>query len=398
MSDRTAACLLGLAWGDVLGCPVEYWTAEQIRSVHGRYGDLPAVYPWDRFATQPELLDRLRPLGLYSDDTQQAASLLHACLSPGGWHVDGWARLLSRGAKQKAWRGTGANFRAAVKRFEAGTPPLACGMPSAGIGSAMRAGPLGPRLHDDRELLRRVVLESTLVTHADLRSASAAYAVAACCAALAAGADVRVLRGGLAAEVDAFEAQALRDRGLPPEIGASLAAHRGIVPQALAALLPVLDEGLPALRERLIASAAGHGIRQADRASLVNHPFVLLGGMHALGAGLADDVAPAAMLADVVSEGGDADTVGAIAGALLGARFGAGWIPPGRVVDAALLARLAAARHTDEAGESADEFLRREAALSSIERRHARALHDPATRDALQHQLDLRRSGVGHAL
>ena len=56
-------------------------------------------------------------------------------------------------------------------------------------------------------------------------------------------------------------------------------------------------------------------------------PEPALNGGAAAGAGTADDRTREAMVA-VVSAGGDTDTNGVVAGAVLGARFGGGAIPP----------------------------------------------------------------------
>src|SRR5690349_5023471 len=106
--DRARGSLLGLAWGDAFGCPVESWRTADIEQVYGDYAELPAEYPFERIAPQgPKRLKRLRPLGLYSDDTQQCLALLQVCLSPEGWSPGAWGALLVEGAARRAWRGTG---------------------------------------------------------------------------------------------------------------------------------------------------------------------------------------------------------------------------------------------------------------------------------------------------
>ena len=104
--DRIRGALLGLAWGDVLGCPVEGWDARHIRRVYGVYADLPLAYSRQQLAgASAKALRRLRPLGLHSDDTQQALALLNVCLSPGGWSAAKWAACLVEGMRAGAWRG-----------------------------------------------------------------------------------------------------------------------------------------------------------------------------------------------------------------------------------------------------------------------------------------------------
>src|SRR5262249_39059162 len=157
VEDRIRGSLLGLAWGDVFGCPVEGWRSGQIQAVYGTYGRLPDAYPLERIATRgPKTALRLRPLGLHSDDTQQGLALLHVCLAPGGWSKEAWAALLVEGMRRQAWRGYGRNFSAAVAKLARGVPPEQAGSPSAGIGAVMRIGPVGALFRDDAEALARV--------------------------------------------------------------------------------------------------------------------------------------------------------------------------------------------------------------------------------------------------
>ena len=64
-----------------------------------------------------------------------------------------------------------------------------------------------------------------------------------------------------------------------------------------------------------------------------NQGYALLGGSHALVMALRPDIEPQAALAEIVQQGYDTDTVAAICGSILGARFGCGWIPVDRLVD-----------------------------------------------------------------
>ena len=95
-ASRLRGSLLGLAWGDALGCPVEFWDTAEVRQVYGHYTDLPMAIPFARLPAREEIWAHLRPLGLHSDDTQQALALIQTCLAPAGWQMDAWADLLVR--------------------------------------------------------------------------------------------------------------------------------------------------------------------------------------------------------------------------------------------------------------------------------------------------------------
>ncbi|WP_375767951.1 ADP-ribosylglycohydrolase family protein [Archangium gephyra] len=51
--------------------------------------------------------------------------------------------------------------------------------------------------------------------------------------------------------------------------------------------------------------------------------------------------APGAVLADIIQQSYDTDTVAAIAGGVLGARFGSGWVPRAWLLGAERVSRVA---------------------------------------------------------
>jgi hypothetical protein len=106
----------------------------------------------------------------------------------------------------------------------------------------------------------------------------------------------------------------------------------------------------------------------------VNHPHVLIGGLHALLVALWPEGDPQDLLAGAVREGGDTDTVGAICGGLLGSRFGCGFVALERLLDASNLRAYAACLHTRELPEEYAAFLRREAVWTKHERVYQREL------------------------
>ncbi|APR79593.1 Putative ADP-ribosylglycohydrolase [Minicystis rosea] len=377
MLDRRAAhearirgSLLGLAWGDVLGCPIEFWTRELIAEVFGHYQDLPAEYPLARIPREPRIFGHLRPLGAHSDDTQQALALIHVGKAPHGWRTDRWAEVLVAGEARGAWRGTGKFFRASVQRLASGAALEEAGSPSAGVGAAMRVAPIAALLRDDAERLRDVVFESSCVTHADVRAAALAYAVAASCWMLIDGASATDVQQRLPTLV--HDAEASWPRRFPSfRVDYT---HLHAVSDTLRALLATRHEHLEHLQQAILANASPH-LGEAARASAsVNDPFALIGGVHALSVALWPQGSPEDLLGSLMREGGDTDTVGAIAGAVLGARFGDAWIPVDRMVDGARLSRYAECLVSGPLPETQDAFLEQEAAYSAAEAAFRRAL------------------------
>jgi ADP-ribosyl-[dinitrogen reductase] hydrolase len=373
LADRERGSLLGLAWGDVLGCPVEYWSKQAISATYGRYDALPDEYPWSRIPREPYYWGHLRPLGLHSDDTQQAVALLHSCLGPGGFLVEGWGRCLIRGEREGAWRGTGHNFRAALASLERGVDALHSGAPSAGIGAAMRIAPLGAIYRSDQRRLRRVVLESTYTTHADIRAAALAFAVAVTCAMLIEETPAENVSDQLPELVAEFEQEALAAQF----VGAPEPSQVHAASEFLREMLATRWRSLADLRARLFEHAASILTAGSDEFLLLpNHPFALLGGVHAVCTGLWPRGTASELLVDLVQQGGDTDTAGAIAGAILGARYGTGWIPVHRLMDREALCAYASALMTRSLPEPMLDFVRREADLTRVEYafRHQRAI------------------------
>jgi ADP-ribosylglycohydrolase len=357
--DRIEGSLLGLAWGDVFGCPVEGWRAGQIQTVYGVYDRLPEQYPLEKIRPLGEkAVKRLRPLGLHSDDTQQALALVQVCLT--GWSPESWAALLVEGMKRGAWRGYGRNFTSAIHKLKRGVLPQQAGSPSAGIGAVMRIGPLGALYRDDPATLARVVMESSFVTHGDIRSGAMALAVAHSVAALLAGRTAAEVMRELPGVVEQAEREWLQGR--PEWTIDRSAGHQ--VSRCLKEFLAEPLADMQQLRERVSATARPH-LPPEFTVAHPNQGFVLLGGLHSLAVALSPSEEPAALLAEIVAQGYDTDTVAAIAGSLLGARFGTAWLPRERLLDRQRLEQYAAALVERRAApEDGETLLAREAELS----------------------------------
>ena len=358
--DKVKGSLLGLAWGDILGCPVENWRPAEIAKVFPDYSDLPMSYPRRVIEdTNPTYTAKLRALGVYSDDTQQALSLLNVALL--GWDATAWVRVLTRGDVHHAWRGTGANFRQAVTSLGKGQDYRRTGTTSAGIGAGMRTGPLGGIYLADSGQLRRVVLESALITHGNVMAAAYAYLVAYCTQALILGESPVRLRATLAHV--ALQTEEYIHREFPGWL-----IHREHL-HTLSTVLSYLPQSdwddLPAMRGWLLKFAQVN-TPVSTRGMRINDPFVLAGGLHALVVGLQAKGNPRELLADVVRCGDDTDTVAAIAGSLWGAREGCAWIPINRMVDRRRLVNYGEAMLGRLQPESIVEFLTAEARLSKL--------------------------------
>ncbi|MDP3236063.1 MAG: ADP-ribosylglycohydrolase family protein [Myxococcales bacterium] len=358
-AERARGCLWGLAWGDVFGAPIEGWPAEEISAAFGAYETLPTSYAQVKASRRR----RIRPPGLHTDDTQQAVTLLAVCLSERGFSPEAWGKALVRGRELKSWRGTGRQFENAVTRLEDGGPPRSTGSPSAGIGAAMRTAVLGGLFSDDLPQLAAIACESAAVTHGDIRAIALSHAVAFAAARFVSGESAAQVRSALPDAVAATEVTWLERRN-------DWVADRSGGTQVSNALRQLLTE-VPLEPRRLAQRVLDLGARLlAPRAPPPhpNHAFVLLGGHFALGMALRDEVEPFTALRDIVRLGEDTDTVAAIAGGLLGARFGHEWVPKAQLREHQHLARWADALVSRVAPESLESLLTREAQLTVSEK------------------------------
>ncbi len=315
MSGRAAQALLGLAAGDVLGAGYEGMGPVAVARLAG---DGPL---------------RPRPGALYTDDTQQALVLAYHLLEHG--RVDGerladaLVALAGPGGEGGVYRGAGPGFRAFVAHRLEGAAAEEAAQASAGNGAAMRVAPLGIRFAGDPGFLVDQAMAASLVTHADARGVAAAVAVATAVAAAAsdgAGPDLVHTAADAASDAEHELFTDHFDRMGPSEdwhtFSEALRAAARLVGRDPAEIAAAVGERA----RRTSAFPDGSGVAAYAPASVVTALV------------LAADRAgePAGPLRRAVRLGGDADTVAAIAGAVVGARTGAaGW--PWEVPNEALL-------------------------------------------------------------
>lgn len=314
--DRVAGCLHGLLVGDALGCPVEGWTAAEIRAEFGVLQDMAEV-PGHRW----------RPRGLHSDDGQQALAVLDAiCKNPERPELGFVAAMIALrdAAPQQAgrWglhRGVGQNFRHTIRKFQAtgSQDPFAHATVTAGNGAAMRVAAVGLWWRDDPETRDLRAASLSAVTHADLRGIAAAQALAAAIAHNLVAEPRPILNNRLVDEVVEAESRAANLLGLSLDRRFSHALA-GLVEQRRHCY--DLAELLAGIQNRAVI------VGGADRNVGPTSGFSLCSVLSALAiVDFATSFEDALVLA--VNLGDDTDTVGAMVGALAGARYGLEAIP-----------------------------------------------------------------------
>ena len=302
--SRAYGALAGLALGDALGMPTQAMSPEQIRAVYGRITGLV-----DGDASQPYAPGM--PAGSVTDDTEQA--LLVASLlvrgrgsSSGRVALDAgeFAHALLAWEDSMIERGSldllGPSTKAALERVRAGEDPLSVGGAGTTNGAAMRVTPIGIAMSTaDPEAFADAVWSSCQVTHATRQGFQSAALVAA---AVSMGIDTP---RSAASDMTALLWKAVSYVDSLPERGAwtpdpdVVAATR----RAMQLVANPASSSLECLVEQVGTSVAS--------AQAIPMAFALL----------ARDPSPQALL-DAANIGGDTDTIGAIAGAILGAALG----------------------------------------------------------------------------
>jgi ADP-ribosyl-[dinitrogen reductase] hydrolase len=275
-----AALLIGTAVGDALGLPSEGLSPERIRR------------RWKDDLKHHFILGR----GMISDDTEHTIFVAQALVA----HPDDpvkFQRCLAW--KLRFWllgipAGIGpATLRSIIKLW-IGFSPNQSGVFSAGNGPAMRTAILGAYFHDQPELLRSYVSACTRLTHTDPRAETGALAIA------------QVVAWDIQHPNDPTGALGILIRESNDPDWTTLlnkmdaAYHSGLSARAFALKLG-LDKG--------IAGYVYHTVPVAIFTWLRHHGDFEAG------------------LKAIISCGGDTDTTGAIAGALLGTGVGAEGIP-----------------------------------------------------------------------
>jgi ADP-ribosyl-[dinitrogen reductase] hydrolase len=292
LRDRYRGALLGLAVGNTLGLPVESWPRERILQKY------------------PDGVREMDPLELklpWDDDLAQAVIIAEAILTHDTLgHDDLAARLLDW--YESNGRGMGAQTRAVLNALRHGLLPSEAarmiweraGNSPAGNGAVMRCAPIAMRWRLDPPRLRAETENSSRITHHDPRCGWSALAV------------------------NLAIADALNGRTATIE--------------SIAAALEAADVSLILVQSARAASGRDLDELKLDGEAMGYTLKAMQVGLWCLEHG--GDFEES--LVAVIRAGGDTDTNGAVAGAVLGALHGVGAIPPRWIAGVARAERLSA--------------------------------------------------------
>ena len=300
MSDerRYSGSLIGQCLGDALGFVVEGEPPEVCREyVEGtlRTGRV------REFGREPF------PFGQYSDDSQLARELLQSYAERGRFDPRDYARRIAMIFVENRIVGRGRATEQAAWRLAAGTPWEEAGTPSpsAGNGSAMRAGPIGLLFPDDTEEMVRVAHDQGRITHRDPRCSAGAVAIVGAVALAVWGEEI---------EAGQFLSQ-LAEWAAPFEES---------VVDALRQLVDWVP--LPAEEAATLVSGIGHNPDYPDEVRGIS-PFVTTSVLWSLYSFLRSPDDYWETVCTAIAVGGDVDTTAAMAGAISGAYLGLDAIP-----------------------------------------------------------------------
>jgi ADP-ribosylglycohydrolase len=278
-TDPILGCLLGTAVGDALGLPTEGLVRRRARRwVEGGLRH--------RF-----FIGR----GMLSDDTEHTL-MLAAALRRQPEDVKALQRDFGR---QLRWwlaalpAGVGLSTARAIGKLWFGFPASRSGVRSAGNGAAMRSAIVGAVLANDCEKCREVALAACHVTHTDPRAEESAL---------------------LVAEAAAMAAKGLKTTDVLDTLRTLLTSE--IMKEHFAVLEATLIEKSP-VSDYAARIGCGHGVSGFAPNSVA---VALYGWLRHRG-----DFER--MLTEIISCGGDTDSVAAIAGGICGAEVGEQGIP-----------------------------------------------------------------------
>ncbi len=169
--DKFSGCLVGECLGDALGFIVE--------------GHPPGhCQKYVEEVMRANLAHTMRrgpfAFGQYSDDSQLARELLQSYVARGSFDPEDYAKRIAAIFTENRIVGRGRATEMAAFRLAHGIPWQAAGTPppSAGNGSAMRAGPIGLIFFDDQEALVSAAHDQGRITHQDPRCSAGATVIA----------------------------------------------------------------------------------------------------------------------------------------------------------------------------------------------------------------------------
>ncbi len=325
--ERCLGSILGMAVGEALGAPLSGVPVDVIRAKLGSIQGFPDPRT---FKLPIDAVEMRR--GLYEDETELALAVAETLAVEGRFVPERCAELFADMARPQEGRAFGClrrahrNVRQALRRLIAGRPWTESGINTAGASAASRGIPIGVFFRDDPEARRRASVEATLITHRDPRACAGTAAVAAAVSlslrAAAPPGDWEPLVAEIEAEARAAEDLAEEQWG---KIFAEDSRPRLHEFSGAVSILGDVADLPPALAfAKIVNFAASKASRPI---TLPTGGFVHTAVLSALYVFLRFSRTFEEGIVEAVRHGGDADTMGALVGGLLGGFHGLRGIP-----------------------------------------------------------------------
>ncbi len=296
--DQVAGYLIGQCLGDALGFPVEGYPSQSCARYIAQIIDS---------GNPPTLTRGGFHFGQYSDDSQLARELILSYLECRGVDPADYAVRIARIFAEERVIGWGLATREAAERLISGIPWDNAGaeFPSAGNGSAMRAGPVGLFFHDQPEKMIKAAIDQSRVTHRDPRCLAGSIAIAGAVALALAKGPINI-----------------------PQYLNQLSAWASGTDSTMAECLIRLTEWveLPPDEAATYISIAGYQSGEVPDWEGIS-PYVISSVLWSIYAFLRspDDFMESMRIS--IAVGGDVDTTGAMTGAISGAHLGLAALP-----------------------------------------------------------------------
>ncbi|OQB23153.1 MAG: ADP-ribosyl-(dinitrogen reductase) glycohydrolase [candidate division BRC1 bacterium ADurb.Bin183] len=317
-----------MAIGDALGAPAQSLKPGRIVQAFGKIMDY--IEPDKAFEPTSS---HWRLKGLYSLPTQQALVVAESLITSSKYDLQDiftTFQAMARGEEPLGYfRGADVHFRKVLDLMGTSAAPFECGVSHPGIGAASRVLPLALIFRNDETALMRAAVECALLTHNDPRAIAGAAAIVY--AAFRFSQERQITpkdRIDFCRDLQRFTRKSeefLQDefkRCIPKEIPQPAFYA---VSDALSILLPCLRENDCALARKTIIAEANRRDPQFPISS-PNQDFAPSAIVHALYISLSALTFGQGVI-EIINEGKEACAMGAIAGGLLGLRFGDDGIP-----------------------------------------------------------------------
>ncbi len=326
-----------MALGDALGAAVEGFSSTKIINMFGQLREFSQVKVFysslnertDISKDKIRLLKRARqPIGLYTDDTQQAVLLIESLIEAGGADrydyakriVDIINRTKTKSQPLGVFRRYGSGFKQVVENLMKGVSPDESGIDSAGNGAAMRIASVGLYYADNPDASANAAIEISLLTHKDIRAILSAAAVAIAVSLACQTKTIDSRTKFLSKVISCI--RKMKKINMPRTI-----RQQKIFEKQFFTATDIIIKHLPDSYEIAAGAISKYASEITGQSLSAESPFCLCSVMMSFWHFLHYRESTEEAIVSAVNAGGDADTIAAITGAMVGALRGRQSIP-----------------------------------------------------------------------